>query len=201
VRGEWCFPRTGGVSHGVAGVVGVCVAVGALLTASGGATPAAPPPGPVAAVRPADGVVPVALALPARGLTAPVVPAVTGPDGALVLPEAPSVVGWWTPGALAGALTGTAVVAGHVDTAEAGPGALAVLREVEVGEPVVLRGADGRAVTYRVTARRQHPKVELPRDVFATGGPHRLVLVTCGGAFDRTTRHYSDNVVVHAVPA
>jgi hypothetical protein len=43
--------------------------------------------------------------------------------------------------------------------------------------------------------------VALPPEVFAVGGPPRLVLITCGGAFDRRTRNYADNVVVFAEPA
>jgi hypothetical protein len=146
------------------------------------------------------GTPPVELALPARDLRAPVVAVSTGPEGALVLPEPPSTVGWWSPSALAGGAGGTTVLAGHVDSLAGGLGALAVLRRVAEGEEIVLLGADGRSVGYRVTARRQYAKAELPPEVFAVGGPPRLVLITCGGAFDRRTRHYSDNVVVFAEP-
>lgn len=36
-------------------------------------------------------------------------------------------------------------------------------------------------------------------EVFAPGLP-RVVLISCGGTFDRRLRHYADNVVVVAVP-
>ncbi|MGE0299040.1 class F sortase [Pseudonocardia sp.] len=163
-------------------------------------------PGPVApwtdppAGNPRAGTVPVTLELPSRQVSAAVVPVVTGQDGGLIVPEPPSTVGWWTPSALPGGTGGTTVVAGHVDTRTGGIGALAVLREVEVGEPVVLSGADGRVVAYRVVARRHHPKADLPPEIFAVGGPPRLVLITCGGTFDPVTRHYGDNVVVYAEP-
>ncbi|HYH29296.1 MAG TPA: class F sortase [Pseudonocardia sp.] len=146
------------------------------------------------------GTPPVELLLPARDVRAPVVAVTTGPTGALLVPEPPSTVGWWSPSALAGSAAGTTVLAGHVDSAAAGLGALAVLRHVAVGEEVVVRGADGREIGYRVTARRQYAKAELPPEVFDAGGPPRLVLITCGGAFDRATRHYTDNVVVFADP-
>ncbi|MFC5237018.1 class F sortase [Pseudonocardia zijingensis] len=155
----------------------------------------APVPEPVRA-----GTVPVELVLPARDVRAPVVAVTTGPEGALVVPEPPSTVGWWSPSALPGGAAGTTVLAGHVDSATGGLGALAVLRHVGEGEEVVLTGADGRSVGYRVSARRQYAKAELPPEVFAPGGPPRLVLITCGGAFDRRTRHYADNVVVFAEP-
>lgn len=146
------------------------------------------------------GTVPVRLDLPARAASAPVVPVGTGPDGALVVPDPPQTVGWWAPGALAGSGTGTVVVAGHVDSRVAGIGILAVLPELAVGEPVVLTGDDGRAVRYRVVARREFGKAALPADTFARTGPPRLVLVTCGGGFDPGTRSYEDNIVVHAEP-
>jgi hypothetical protein len=154
---------------------------------------------PAPSVRPA-GTSPVELALPAQNVRAPVVAVPTGPEGELHVPDQPSTVGWWSPSALAGSGTGTTVLAGHVDSFVGGWGALAVLRHVAAGEEVVLRGADGRVVGYRVTARRQYAKTELPPEVFAAGGPPRLVLITCGGPFDRRTRHYADNVVVFAEP-
>jgi hypothetical protein len=43
--------------------------------------------------------------------------------------------------------------------------------------------------------------MDLPETLFASGGTRRLVLVTCGGAFDATTHQYADNVLATAVPA
>jgi Sortase domain len=187
----------------VAGVV--CIAAGVLLavgpdgSADVGVAPTAAAVS--AAVPNADGgTVPVAVALPDRSVSAAVVPTGTTPDGALDVPDPPTTVGWWSPGALAGATSGTTVLAGHVDSAAAGLGTFAVLRQVGVGERVELRGADGRTLAYRVVARRQLEKAELPADLFARGGPPRLVLITCGGRFDRTARHYTDNVIVYTEP-
>jgi len=195
-------PRSRLTVWGAAGAGVACVVAGVLLAlgppADVGAV--APTPLPVAAASPVAGTVPVSLTLPDRGVTAPVVPVATAPDGGLVLPDPPTTVGWWSPGALAGASTGTTVLAGHVDSAAAGLGTFAVLRQVGVGERVELRGADGRTLAYRVVARRQLEKAELPADLFAHGGPPRLVLITCGGRFDRTTRHYTDNVIVYTEP-
>jgi hypothetical protein len=36
--------------------------------------------------------------------------------------------------------------------------------------------------------------------LFSPEGPHRLVLISCAGAFDPATRSYADNVAVTAVP-
>jgi hypothetical protein len=197
------MPRPRHAVWGVAGAGAACVVAGVLLALGPPADVGtiAPTPLPRAAASPAAGTVPVSLTLPDRGVTAPVVPVATAPDGGLVVPDPPTTVGWWSPGALAGASAGTTVLAGHVDSAAAGLGAFAVLRDVGVGERVVLAGADGRTVGYRVTARRELGRSALPANLFATGGPPRLVLVTCGGRFDWTTRHYTDNVIVYADPA
>jgi len=37
------------------------------------------------------------------------------------------------------------------------------------------------------------------RTLFARTGQPRLTLITCGGAFNRTTRSYDNNIVVTAV--
>jgi hypothetical protein len=192
-------PRSRLAVWGVAGAGVACVAAGVLLALGPPADVGVVAPAPVPAASPALGTVPVSVTLP--GATAPVVPVATGPDGGLVVPDPPTTVGWWSPGALAGASTGTTVLAGHVDSAAAGLGTFAVLRDLGVGERVVLAGADGRTVAYRVTARRELGKAALPADLFATDGPPRLVLVTCGGRFDPATRHYTDNVIVYAEPA
>jgi hypothetical protein len=48
---------------------------------------------------------------------------------------------------------------------------------------------------------RSLPKAELPlADVFSREGHERLLLITCGGDFDRQ-QGYADNIVVTAVPA
>lgn len=187
------------------------VAAGAVLLATTVGGPAefgaVPAPTQVAATSPAPepqpvvGTVPVEVSLPSRGVTAPVVAVATGPGGGLVVPDPPSMVGWWSPGALVGGDSGRAVLAGHVDSRTYGLGAFSVLREMGPGEPIEVRGADGRVLRYVVTARREYLKADLPSELFVAGGAPGLVLVTCGGRFDPETGSYEDNVVVHAVPA
>lgn len=142
---------------------------------------------------------PTRLHAPAIGVDAPVVP--IGVDGrALVIPDDPSVVGWWRDGARPGAPTGTVVLAGHVDAWDTGPGALFHLARIRPGDAVSVRTDTGER-GYVVEAVRRYPKPELPVEVFAPAGRPRLVLISCGGAFDRRLRSYTDNVVVYATPA
>jgi hypothetical protein len=160
-------------------------------------SPAAPTP---TRTRTPPGV-PIKLALPAEGVSAPIVPAGTRPDGELRLPTSPQVVGWWVRSAVAGDPRDSTMLAGHVDSATQGIGALAALREIDIGARVVVSDAFGGQHTYKVAARRLYPKYALPDDVFTITGRARLVLITCGGPFDEERGRYRDNVVVYAVPA
>jgi hypothetical protein len=134
------------------------------------------------------------------GIDAAVVPVDVDDAGALTVPADPAVVGWWRAGAWPGVAHGTVVLAGHVDTHADGPGALFRVAALRPGDRIEIDSAAG-PVGYAVAGVRSYPKAELPPEVFATAGSPRLVLVTCGGAFDRRSRHYADNVVVYAVPA
>nr|WP_281373041.1 class F sortase [Kineococcus aurantiacus] len=136
--------------------------------------------------------------VPSLGVDAEVVPVGVRGDGAMEVPDDPRRVGWYRWGPVPGA-AGNSVLAGHVDTRSAGDGALADLAAVEPGALVRVTGADGATREFRVTARVAVDKEELPlADVFARQGPARLVLVTCGGPFDRAASRYEQNVVVTA---
>lgn len=154
--------------------------------------------GPTAQVTPAP---PSSVAIPAIGVRASVLP-VHAVDGVLGVPEDPRELGWWADGATAGAATGTVVLDGHVDSAVSGEGALFDLTRLQIGDAVVVTTTPGQTVRFVVTARRRYLKVDgLPADLFRTDGPPRLVLITCGGPFDRSARSYLDNIVVFASPA
>ncbi|WP_249522616.1 class F sortase [Modestobacter marinus] len=143
---------------------------------------------------------PVRLSVPARGVDAPLDPVGVAPDGQMELPEDVDRVGWYRFGPVPGD-AGSAVLAGHVDDREQGLGALAPLRTAEVGDVVVVTGANGAETRWQVVSRELITKQALPLDtIFGREGPPRLVLVTCGGPFIPELRSYRDNVVVVAEP-
>jgi len=154
---------------------------------------------PAHAPRSVTGAAPVAVELPTLRVRATVVPVAVQPDGKLAVPDDPQVVGWWEAGGRPADPGAAVVLDGHVDSAVAGLGALFFLRTVVPGDTVVLTTADGARHGYVVTDTASYPKAALPPSTFTAAG--RLVLVTCGGAFDRATRQYADNVVVTARPA
>jgi sortase (surface protein transpeptidase) len=130
----------------------------------------------------------------------PVLPIGTLRSGALALPERPSELGWYAAGAVPGDAVGSAVIAGHVDSAVYGAGPLRELLHLQLGDRIVVTDAAGTAHLYHVASRTTYRKRDLPADLFRVDGPAQLTLITCGGAFDRDTGNYADNVVVVAAP-
>lgn len=176
-----------------------------------GAEPRAAEPEPRAAaavpVRPArdvpDRTGPAAtrLQVPALGIDVRVVPTGVDGSGQMALPASSDVAGWYRYGPAPGSDDGATVVAAHVDDEEK-VGPFARLPGIDEGSEVRVRTADGVSHNYTVTTVREEPKTEVAFDaVFDRSGPSRLVLVTCGGAWDAAADSYTDNIVVTATPA
>jgi hypothetical protein len=156
------------------------------------------------------------LVIPTLGVKAPLVP--TGAVGAaetasLTIPADIHTVGWWDGTVSDGdgviqedaprpGQPGVALIAGHIDSAVAGPGALYDLGELRPGDDVEIIDSRGRSSDWVVSAPPQSRlKTELPSSLWVTTGAPKLALVTCGGPFDTLTGHYLDNVIVWASPA
>jgi sortase (surface protein transpeptidase) len=91
------------------------------------------------------------------------------------------------------------VLTGHVDSA-AGPAVFFRLRDVAVGDAVLVERADGTTARFTVTRVARYPKDAFPAAaVYAPTPGAELRLITCGGTFDRAARSYRDDVVVDAV--
>jgi LPXTG-site transpeptidase (sortase) family protein len=143
--------------------------------------------------------VPEVVVLPG-GAQAAVQPAVTV-DGQLQVPENVQHVGWWDGSAYAGDPFGRTVIAGHVDSANGSAGFFARLRQVEVGD-VVMLGAASHRLRYKISAVQTVARHALATDgqAFDQSGPHRLVLITCTGEYRRDRGGYENNLVVVGTP-
>jgi hypothetical protein len=159
--------------------------------------PAATPPAPVASVD-GEAADPVRLYVEAIGVDAPIIPLGLDGSGALEVPDATDETGWWTGGPEPGE-QGPAVVAGHVDSRQ-GPAVFYRLAELQPGDVIDVIRADGTQLRFTVQRTEQHAKDAFPTDtVYAPTAGAELRLITCGGAFDRSSGHYLDNVIVFAV--
>lgn len=154
------------------------------------------------------------LVIPSIGANAPIVSeGASGPDGgALDVPSSVHVIGWWDgvwqspTGTVKEKVAkpgdpGVALLAGHIDSAIQGRGALYRLQAVKPGASVTVWDAHGAATRWKVTRVQVVQKSDLPRGLFANSGPSRLAVVSCGGPFDAATGHYVDNIIAWTVPA
>ncbi|OIJ98729.1 class F sortase [Streptomyces sp. MUSC 14] len=165
--------------------------------ASGAVDPAKLP----RAAAPLGDALPQRVDIPRLGVQAPVVARGLDAEGAVDPPpfDQPGVVGWYGAGTRPGA-KGAALLVGHVDTATR-PGVFYKLSTLTPGATVRVVRSDGKVARFTVDDVRVMPRTGF--DAHQAYGPHRpgraeLRLITCGGAFDRTTSSYTANVVVDA---
>ncbi|MET0492728.1 MAG: class F sortase [Actinoplanes sp.] len=171
---------------------------GSAVSALASAAPSMPSAQP--APRNAEG--PATVRIPSIGVDAAVGPVgVDAATGDIEVPDQVDRLGWYRFGPGLNAAEGSIVVTGHVDSAEQGKGAFFKLEKMSPGDEVTVTGTDGGTRTFAVIARERYAKTKIPlARYFARDGAPRLTLITCGGPFDATTRHYRDNIVVTARP-
>ncbi|WP_372664585.1 class F sortase [Amycolatopsis kentuckyensis] len=194
------------------------VVAGTALPAAGAAAPAArpatpaPPPPPAPATTSAAPAAPAAqtstsrppqqpgtVRLPAGG-TASLVRKDLGPGGELPVPTDLRQATWW--GAELDAAGGASVFAGHVNWRGA-TGPFAELWSARIGGEVTIVDSAGKTWRYRISQLVTVHKDDLPAradDLFGQSGPHRVVLVTCGGRWVGGSDGYEENRVVVADP-
>lgn len=136
------------------------------------------------------------LSVPALGISATIV---TSPlrNNALVIPSS-QYVGEYTEGTPLTGTEGTTLLVGHVNFPDGSMGAMGPITYAKPGQIINASDGTGRIHAYRIATVATYVKQALPDEVFATTGPRRLVLVTCGGPV--INGYYRDNVVVTATP-
>ncbi|MFM9258902.1 MULTISPECIES: class F sortase [Rhodococcus] len=144
---------------------------------------------------------PNTLSLDPVGVQAPIVDA-TVPEGVLTPPENVKNVGIWLDGASLNSVTGTTLIAGHVNLTGQGNGALFDLGTIEPGEVIRTSDATGKSTSWKVTAVTTRPKADGVEESVLAGpeGPRKLAVVTCGGElqFEDGVGNYADNVYLYA---
>jgi hypothetical protein len=148
---------------------------------------AALPPSPPERVR-----------IPALRVDAPLTGLGLTPTGSLDAPPPTEgdLAGWYEAGTAPGA-TGTAIVAGHVDTAR-GPAVFHRLGALRKGARIEVDRKDGTVVVFSVDAVEVYDARAFPDDrVYGAARRPELRVITCGGGWSERTG-YRGNVVVFA---
>ncbi|WP_225993105.1 class F sortase [Actinomadura rudentiformis] len=177
------------------------------LTACGGDNYGGGPIDPGSGKRPAVSFakplprsLPATIKIPKLGVTAPVSELGLQSNGRIQEPPLtqPNLAGWWKNGPTPGE-GGPSVILGHVDAR----GKRAVfhrLRDLRPGDRVQVTRRDGTTATFAVQKVENVSKDSFPGEkIYAEDLDYAaLRLVTCGGTFDTTRGHYSDNVIAYA---
>jgi len=119
-------------------------------------------------------------------------------DGTLPIPEVLDEATWW--GAKLGADQGASLLSGHVNW-KGKKGPFDELWRLKTGQEVDLVDTDGGKWVYKIAEVVTVHKTKLAEQsekLFGPDGPHRLVLVTCGGEYVGGTDGYEDNRIVTA---
>jgi hypothetical protein len=143
---------------------------------------------------------PVAIDIPAIGVNSRLLYVDLNSNGTIQVPPLfghPSEAAWYkysvTPGQI-----GASVIEGHVDTYQ-GPSVFFLLGDLHPGHTADITLADGTVTVFRVTAVRQYVKNDFPTElVYGPEDYAALRLITCGGAFDESTRQYLSSTIVFA---
>ncbi|MHA7284419.1 sortase domain-containing protein [Arthrobacter sp. TMS2-4] len=115
-----------------------------------------------------------------------------------VPPDGPGAPASWynqspTPGE-----RGPAVLLGHVNATDGGPGIFADLRDLTTGDTIEVLREDGSTATFTFDRGEQYPKNEFPtQTVYGNTAGSELRLITCDG-YDPETGEFDDNYVVYA---
>jgi hypothetical protein len=141
-------------------------------------------------------------------------------DGTLHVPDDPKTVSWAKQDAAPGSTHGTTILTSHINYVISGQLVIGALSDLawyakhSIGKTISIRLADHRVLHYRIVAGREYTKDQLAQspglraelyDQRKVYGPAdrpsaRLLLVSCGGAFDSYTGEYQDNVFLYALP-
>ncbi|WP_399884728.1 class F sortase [Streptomyces sp. BBFR51] len=195
----------------IAGVTVVALCCGAWLLLGGAHTEAPPQPSAAQARTGQEGrsdrgaaapalppSPPDRIRIPAIGVDAPFAALGLTASGSLDVPpaEKKNLAGWYEAGTTPGE-TGTAIVAGHVDNAE-GPAVFYRLGALKKGSTIEVDRRDGGVAVFTVDAVEVYAADAFPDEkVYGAANRPELRVITCGGAYSRSTG-YQGNVVVFA---
>lgn len=144
--------------------------------------------------------IPIELSIPAIGVRSSLLKLGINSDHTVQVPPLDDVwkAGWYRYSPSPGQL-GPAILLGHIDSAQSGPGVFFKLGALRKGNTVSVRRADNIVAVFRVDAVAEYPKNRFPTlKVYGNTDNAALRLITCGGKFDFSARSYEDNIVAYA---
>ena len=143
--------------------------------------------------------VPTKIIIEKLGINAPIESVGLDIQKRMDVPKDPDNAGWYNLGYKPGE-TGSAVIAGHVDTPTGAPAIFYNLSELEKGDEIKTTDESGNSYLFTVEKSIIYDFDKVPLDeVFANKDKKRLNLITCDGTFDKANKNYTKRRVVYAV--
>lgn len=143
---------------------------------------------------------PVTLDVPSIGIShAPLARYGLDGKGAIAIPpsRAHTPAGWYT-GSPTPGQPGPSVIVGHVDS-DSGPSVFFRLGKLRPGDRASVTRADHTVAVFEVDSVERFAKADFPTlRVYGNLDYAGLRLITCGGPYDTSVHHYTDNIVVYA---
>ena len=148
---------------------------------------------------------PIWLTAPKANINGPIIPVGVNAQGAMAAPEGANrdpvwfQTFWWQYGAMPGQI-GNAVIAGHLDRKDGSPAIFWGLRQLAVGDSVMVRTALGGTLHFVVTAVQTFANTTGGADnstlqrIFGPAKTANLNLITCAG--DWTGKEYNKKLVI-----
>ena len=140
---------------------------------------------------------PVRLTLISLETTLKVNPVGIESDGSLETPKNWNEAGWYTGSAMPGQ-TGNVLINAHYDDNLGRPAAFWLLKNIKIGDKVILENEFGKVYTYEVTEFfyidiRDPERLKIFDDV---DGKSTITLITCGGVWSSQEGTYNKRLVV-----
>lgn len=139
---------------------------------------------------------PVKIEISRIGIRAAIEKVTISDRGVLQAPKNPSKVGWYRNGTVPGK-RGNAFMYGHLNTTSS-TAIFWKLRNVRVGDTVIVTNDKGQRLKFRVTSRQLYARNAAPlRSILGATTKRRLNLMTCAGTWSSRVRNYSHRLVVY----
>ena len=142
---------------------------------------------------------PIRLIIPAIGINAFVEPVGIRPDGDMATPKFNpwEDVGWYNDGPHPSE-RGSAVIDGHLDRPGGFPAVFWRLRQIQVGDEVLVKNTARKTLYFRVARIAYYPPQEAPiQDIFGNRGGTYLNLITCAGDWMSSEHQTNLRLVVY----
>lgn len=139
---------------------------------------------------------PTRIIIPNLGIDAAVLSVGKTEGGNMAVPERFEDVGWYKYGPTPGQI-GNSVLAGHLDDGKGKPAVFHNLRDINIGDEIIVENANGEKVIFVVKEIRLVDYLNPPLlDIFGQSSESRLNLITCDGIWIPEKKMYSERLVV-----